>query len=201
MKMILSDLASAVALTLVFMLILCAAYPVAVWGLAQAAFPDKANGSLLRDKNSVVRGSALVAQPFADPGYFHPRPSAAGSGYDAASSGGANLGPTSAKLADEIEGFVTAYRAENGLKNSETVPADAVTHSGSGLDPHISLANARLQAPRIAKARGLPVETVRSLIGRMSEKPDLGFFGEERLNVMLANLELDRLPSAHAPSP
>lgn len=201
MKTLFSTLASAIALTLFLALVLCAAYPVAVWGIAQGAFPEKANGSLLRDKDGAVRGSTLLAQPFADARYFHPRPSAAGAGYDAASSGGTNLGPTSAKLASDIKAFVAAYRTENGLKDADPVPADAVTRSGSGLDPHISLRNARLQAARIAKARGLPEEAVLAIVRKLAERPDLGFFGEERLNVLLANLELDRGPSVHAHSP
>ena len=141
--------------TLVLAVVCCGIYPLIVFGIAQAAFHDKANGSLIVEKDGTVRGSRLLGQGFASDKYFHPRPSAAGNGYDAVNSGGSNLGPTSQKLNDAIKDRVEAYRSENGLKATEAVPADAVTASGSGLDPHISLHNAELQTPRVAKARGL----------------------------------------------
>ena len=140
---------------LVLAVVCCGLYPLVVFGISQAVFHDKANGSLIVDADGTVRGSKLLGQEFADEKYFHPRPSAAGNGYDAASSGGSNLGPTSQKLNDAIKDRIAAYRKENGLNETEPVPADAVTASGSGLDPHISLRNAELQIPRVAKARGV----------------------------------------------
>ena len=155
------------------------------------AFRDKANGSLIVDKDGTVRGSALIGQNFTDGKYFHPRPSAAGNGYDAANSGGSNLGPTSQKLNDAIKDRIAAYRKENGLPESEPVPADAVTASGSGLDPHISLRNAELQLARVAKARHLDEAKVRELIARNTGQPDLGILGEPGVNVLKLNLALD----------
>jgi K+-transporting ATPase ATPase C chain len=146
---------------------------------------------LIVDPDGIVHGSKLLGQGFADPKYFHPRPSAAGNGYDAASSGGSNLGPTSQKLNDAIKERVAAYRADNGLSETESVPADAVTASGSGLDPDISVRNAELQIPRVAKARGLSEEKVRELIQRNIDARDLGVLGEPGVNVLQLNLALD----------
>jgi len=140
-----------------------------------------------------VRGSKLLAQGFTAEKYFHPRPSAAGNGYDAASSGGSNLGPTSKKLADSVAQNVADYRAQNGLATNAPVPADAVTASGSGLDPHISVRNAELQAPRVAQARGLTLEKVREFIRKSTDSADLGFLGEPGVNVLRLNLALDEL--------
>lgn len=162
-------------------------------GISQALFHDKANGSLIVDPNGTVRGSRLLGQEFADAKYFHPRPSAAGNGYDATSSGGSNLGPTSRKLNDAIKERIAAYRAENGLSETEPVPADAVTASGSGLDPHISLQNAELQIPRVVKARGVPEERVRELIRQNTNGRDFGVFGEPGVNVLQLNRALDQL--------
>src|SRR5208283_554992 len=134
------------------------------FGLGQALFAGKANGSLIVDSKGVVRGSRLLGQPFSSDKYFHPRPSAAGNGYDPTASGGSNLGPTSKKLADSITQNIADYRSQNGLATNAPVPADAVTASGSGLDPHISLANAELQIPRVARARGLSADRVRTLV-------------------------------------
>ncbi len=210
MKTLLTELKISLLLTLVFTVLLCGAYPLAVWGAAQALFSYKANGSLIVDKDGTVRGSALLAQNFSSDKYFQPRPSAAGNGYDATSSGGTNLGPTSAKLAngvhakdangkdvsdpnnfDGIKDLVAAYRASNGLKDTDSVPADAVTRSGSGLDPHISVSNALIQAPRVAKARGLSLERVQSLVSAYTEGRDLGVLGEPGVNVLRLNVALD----------
>src|SRR5439155_2825835 len=142
MKALFSEIRGAVASTLILALVCCGLYPLIVFGIAQALFHDKADGSLIVEKDGTVRGSKLLGQGFTAGKYFHPRPSAAGNGYDAANSGGSNLGPTSQKLNDAIKDRIAAYRAENGLKEIDSVPADAVTASGSGLDPHISLRNA-----------------------------------------------------------
>ncbi len=179
--------------TLALAVVCCGLYPLVVFGLAQILFPDKANGSLIVDEKGVVRGSRLLGQQFAADKYFHSRPSAAGNGYDATSSGGSNLGPTSKKLADGIAQNVADYRAQNGLTTNAPVPADAVTASGSGLDPHISVRNAELQAPRVAKARGLSEDKVRELIQQNTEGPDLDFLGEPGVNVLTLNLALDAL--------
>jgi K+-transporting ATPase ATPase C chain len=191
MKTILSDLRSSVLLTVVFAVLLCGAYPVVVWAGAQAFFPAKANGSLITDADGTVRGSALLGQSFTSDKYFQPRPSAAGTGYDATSSGGTNLGPTSQKLADNIKTAIAAYRAANGLAADTPVPADAVTSSGSGLDPHISVANAELQAPRVAKARGLSLDQVKALVAAQTTDRDWHLFGEPAVNVLLLNRALD----------
>jgi len=172
--------------------ILCGIYPAAVWILAQGLFPARANGSLVV-RNGTTLGSSLIGQDFSGPAYFHPRPSAAGEGYDALRSGGSNLGPTSKKLVDEVRRRVAAYRAENGLASGILVPPDAVTASASGLDPHISIKNASLQAPRVAKARGLDEDRVRQLITKLTEGRDLGVLGEPRVNVLMLNLALDGL--------
>jgi potassium-transporting ATPase KdpC subunit len=145
-----------------------------------------------------VRGSKLLGQGFTGARYFHPRPSAAGNGYDAANSGGSNLGPTSQKLHDAIKERIAAYREENRLKENESVPADAVTASGSGLDPHISLSNAELQGARVARARGLSEEEVHGLIKQHTEGPDLGILGDPGVNVLTLNLGLDSLGASRA---
>src|SRR6266496_5787939 len=145
MKQFFSEIRGAVMSTLILALVGCGAYPLLVFGIAQVAFADKANGSLIVDKDGTVRGSKLLGQGFTGEKYFHPRPSAAGNGYDAANSGGSNLGPTSQKLNDAIKDRVAAFRKENGLSENDSAPADAVTASGSGLDPQISLRNEELQ--------------------------------------------------------
>ena len=192
MKTILLELKTSVLVTVVFAVLLCGAYPLAVWGGAQLLFPAQANGSLVTDASGAVRGSALLAQNFSSDKYFQPRPSAAGTGYDATSSSGTNLGPTSQKLADSIKAAVAAYRTTNGLAADAPVPADAVTSSGSGLDPHISVANAQLQAARVAKARRLAINQVQALIAGHTEGRDLGIFGEAGVNVLLLNRDLDQ---------
>jgi len=191
MKDLFIHIRGAVMATLVLSLVCCGLYPLVVFGLAQAAFCDKANGSLIVDGFGKVLGSRLIGQGFTAEKYFHSRPSAAGNGYDPTSSGGSNLGPTSQKLNDSIKDRVTAYRAENGLAETVMVPADAVTASSSGLDPHISPRNAELQASRVAKARGLDLPTVSALIKAHTDGPDLGILGEPGVNVLELNLALD----------
>jgi len=191
MKAFISEIRGAVMATLVLAVVCCGLYPLLVFGVGQALFRDKANGSLLVDKSGTVRGSRLLGQQFAAEKYFHARPSSAGSGYDASSSSGSNLGPTSQKLRDSIAQNVADYRAQNGLATNAPVPADAVTASGSGLDPHISIENAQLQAARVVKARGIPVEKVQALIKQNTVPADLGLLGESGVNVLTLNLALD----------
>ena len=198
MKTLLLELKTSLLLTLVLAVLLCGAYPLAVWAGAQALFPAKANGSLLVDRDGTVRGSALLAQNFSSDKYFQPRPSAAGTGYDATSSSGTNLGPTSQKLSDSIKAAVAAYRTANGLAADADVPADAVTSSASGLDPHISVANAFLQVARVAKTRGLPADQVRALVAANTDGRDLGVLGEPGVNVLRLNVALDGAAPAAA---
>jgi K+-transporting ATPase ATPase C chain len=177
--------------TLSLAVILCGIYPLIVWVFAQGLFPAKVNGSLVV-RDGITIGSALLSQGFTDPKYFHPRPSAAGDGYDAVRSGGSNLGPTSKTLIDTVRKRVEEYRKENNLTPDALVPADAVTASASGLDPHISVKNALLQAPRVAKARGLSEEVVLKEIKNHTEGRNFGILGEPRVNVLLLNLALDK---------
>ena len=194
MKTILNEFGRSIAATIFFAVILCGIYPLIVFGVAQTFFPQRANGSLLVDKSGAVRGSALLAQNFTGAKYFHPRPSAAGNnGYDATSSSGSNLGPTSSNLVANITQNLAAYRSDNNLATNAVVPADAVTASASGLDPDISVANAELQIPRVAKARGLSEEQVRQSVQQNASGRDLGVFGEPRVNVMTLNFALDGL--------
>ena len=172
-----------------FTALLGLAYPLAVTGVAQAAFPSQANGSLVRDAKGAVVGSALIGQAFAKPGHLHPRPSAAGAGYDASASSGSNMGPLNDKLIEREKADAATLRAENP---GVAIPADAVTTSGSGLDPEISPAYARFQVPRIAKARGLTADAVEAVIARHQEGRLLGFIGQPRVNVLLVNRDLDR---------
>ena len=165
-------------------------YPALVTGIAQIALPVQANGSLIAEDGRVI-GSELIGQSFTRPEYFHPRPSAAGQGYDAAASGGSNLGPTSSRLIARTKESIAAYRATNGIARAQ-VPADAVLASASGLDPHISPDNAELQAPRIAKARGVEPARILELARQMHQGRDLGVLGEPRVNVLRLNLALDR---------
>lgn len=195
-------------LTLVVIAVFGLAYPGLITLIGQAAFSHQANGSLIQDSNGQVIGSELLAQNFTDAKYFHPRPSAAGNGYDPTNSGGSNLGPTSDKLIngihkktadgkddpgnfDGVADLAKAYRTENGLTENAEVPVDAVTRSGSGLDPHISIANAEIQAPRIAKARGISLDQVKELIQSHTEGKLFGLDGEQRVNVLLLNRALD----------
>jgi potassium-transporting ATPase KdpC subunit len=192
MKELFSEIRGAIVSTLVLAIVCCGLYPLVVVGISQALFRDKANGSLILDNDGAVRGSKLLGQGFTGEKYFHPRPSAAGNGYDAANSGGSNLGPTSQKLNDAIKDRITAYRAENGLKEGDPVPADAVTASGSGLDPHISVKNAELQLARVAKARSVDVDRLRELIKQNTDPADLGLLGEPGVNVLRLNCTLDQ---------
>jgi K+-transporting ATPase ATPase C chain len=185
----------AIALLLLFTLITGLAYPLVITGVAQLVFPHQANGSLIREGNRIV-GSELIGQSFASPRYFHPRPSAAGKGYDASASSGSNLGPTSRALAENIGQGVAQARAD-GVTGP--VPADMVTASGSGLDPDISAANALDQVHRIAAARGIPEEQLRQLVEHSTVLGTLGVLGEAHVNVLLLNRQLDRM-GAESPS-
>ena len=197
-------------ITIILLLIVSGVYPLVVWAISQAAFKHQANGSLITNAQGQVVGSALLAQSFTKAEYFQPRPSAAGSGYDPTSSGGTNLGPTSDKLIngvhkkdlapgkpdpsdfDGVKDLAAAYRKTNGLPADAQVPVDAVTRSASGLDPQISPANAALQAPRVAKARGVSEDTVNALIKENTTGRALGFLGEPAVNVLTLNLALDK---------
>ena len=192
MKEFFCHIRAAIVSTMALAVICCGLYPLFVFGISQLLFRDQANGSLILGADGSVRGSKLLGQSFSDPKYFHPRPSAAGNGYDATSSGGSNLGPTSQKLEDAIKERIAVYRAENILTENDPVPADAVTASGSGLDPEISLRNAELQILRVAKARGLNEDKVRQVVQQNTHGRDLGVFGEPGINVLQLNLALDQ---------
>jgi K+-transporting ATPase ATPase C chain len=188
-----SLLAPAFRITLVLTVLTGLVYPAVVTGVAQVVFPAQAHGSLVFAGGRVV-GSALIGQNFTRPEYFHPRPSAAGSsGYDATASSGSNYGPTSQKLMDRVKASIAQYRQENP-DYSGPIPADAVTASASGLDPHISPANAEIQVARVARARHIDPAEVRALVKQYTERPWLGFIDEPRVNVLQLNLALDRNP-------
>ena len=205
----LKQLRPAIMSVLVFAIFTGLIFPSVITMIAKAMFPHQAGGSLIEQNGKVV-GSEIIGQNFTAPGYFHPRPSAAGSGYDASASGGTNLGPTSDKLIngvhkklpdgkddpsnfDGIKDLAAAYRKENGLPNNAPVPADAVTRSASGLDPHISPANAALQVARVAKARELSEDQVQKLVAENTAGRQLGFLGEPAVNVLKLNLALDNV--------
>lgn len=185
-------LSRAFLLLLVMTLLTGIIYPLTVTGLAQVLFPRQANGSLVSlDGNPV--GSALIGQNFADPKYFHGRPSVAGQdGYDATASSGSNLGPTNKTLLEGVAKQLEQIRSDNGLSQDSPVPADLVTASASGLDPHISPLAALFQVPRVARERQLPEQEVRQLVERHIESPQLGVLGESRVNVLLLNMDLDK---------
>lgn len=205
----LKQIIPAIRATVVLSILCGIAFPFALTAMAQLLFPEQANGSLIRNKEGQVIGSKLIGQQFVKPQYFHPRPSAAGSGYAGEASGGTNLGPTSSKLimgqpddpsskdVDEsfagIKQLAQAYRSENMLKDNEKVPVDAVTRSGSGLDPDISPENAQFQMRRVAKQRGITEEKLGKLIESYTEGRQFGIFGEPRINVLLLNIALDQL--------
>jgi potassium-transporting ATPase KdpC subunit len=190
------NLVAAVLMTIVTTLILGVVYPLVITGIAQVAFPDKANGQLIERGGKVV-GSRIIGQGFSSAGYFHSRPSAAGMGYDAANSAGSNLGPTNKKLVDAVQANVEAAHRENP---GAPVPIDLVTTSASGLDPHITPAAADFQVPRIAHERGLSEGDVRRMVAAHTEGRQLGFFGEPRVNVLELNLALDDVQAGAASS-
>jgi K+-transporting ATPase ATPase C chain len=181
------NLMIAVLMTIVTTILLGVAYPLVVTGLAQALFPDKANGQLI-ERNGKTIGSRIIGQAFSSPGYFRSRPSAAGTGYDAANSSGTNLGPTNKKLIDAVKAAVDAAKLENP---GTPVPIDLVTSSASGLDPHISPAAAAFQVPRVARERGVATEEIQRLVAAHTDGRQLGFLGEPVVNVLQLNLSLD----------
>ncbi len=193
MQKILDLLKTSALTTLSFAVILCVVYPLCVFTVGHIFFPHKAQGSLAISKtDGTIFGSTLIAQKFQGLNYFHPRPSSAGkSGYDASNSSPSNLGPTSEKLITALETAATTYRKINNVPSETPIPVDAATSSGSGLDPHISVENALLQIPRIAKARNISEASLKNLVKKHTEKPTFGFIGEHRVNVLLLNVALD----------
>ena len=191
------QLGTGLLMTIALVVLTGVVYPIAVWAIGQGLFKDNADGSFVKNANGQIVGSALLGQNFVDsngnpdPRYFQPRPSAAGDGYDPTKTGGSNLGPSNPKLIDAVTQRVAEYRTLNHLSADAQVPVDAVTASGSGVDPNISVANAKLQAPRIAAERNLPVDTVLSLLARHTTGRQWGFLGEKVVNVVLLNLDLD----------
>jgi len=186
-------LITAFLMTIATTILLGVLYPLLITAVAQIVFKNKANGQLI-SRNGEVIGSRIIAQPFTSAKYFHPRPSAAGNGYDAANSGGTNLGPTNQKLIDRIQADAKTLHEENP---SQPVPVDLLTTSASGLDPEISPAAAEFQVPRVARERGLPESTVRDLVQKHTDQRDLGLLGEARVNVLELNLALDDLTAKH----
>jgi len=192
MRTYMRQLTPAFLFVVVFTLICGVVYPLLTTAVGQVVFGHQADGSLI-GRNGHVVGSELIGQVFTAPEYFHSRPSAAGDGYDGSASSGSNLGPTNPVLLNAVQERVAAYREENGLSNNAMVPVDAVTASGSGLDPHISVANADIQAARVAAARGLDVTAVVAMVHDYTEGRDLGVLGEPGVNVVRLNLALDDL--------
>lgn len=184
-------LKTALRLAVVTLLLTGVVYPLVITGISTVLFPGQSQGSFVTNESGLTVGSELIGQSFESPGYFHSRPSA--SGYDAVASGGSNLGPTSEALRDAVTERIDAARSLEGLAASATVPVDMVTASASGLDPHITPASARLQAKRVAEARGMALGDVLELLEKHTGHPTLGIIGESRVNVLLLNLELDRV--------
>jgi K+-transporting ATPase ATPase C chain len=183
------NLITAILMTVVTTVLLGLVYPLVVTGLAQVIFPEQANGQLIRHSDGTIIGSRIIGQPFVGPGYFHSRPSAAGSvGYDAGASSGSNLGPTSQKLKDRVAADISRVQAENPGK---PIPIDLVTTSASGLDPHISPAAAEFQIPRVARERAINEEALRQIVAANTEGRQFGFLGEPRVNLLEVNLKLD----------
>jgi len=188
---ILKEIKTSIIVTLALLIVCCVIYPLVVFGAAQLLFPRQANGSLVLDGGGKPIASTLLAQNFTADKYFNPRPSAAGTGYDSTSSGGSNYGATSQALHDAVKQRVADYRKANNLPDTQVVPADAVTASGSGLDPHISIKNAMFQLPRVAKARGMSEDNLKTLVDQYTDGRDFGILGEPGVNIVKLNLALD----------
>jgi K+-transporting ATPase ATPase C chain len=188
---ILKDIKTSVIVALILLVICCGIYPVVVWSVGQMLFPKQANGSLVLDANGKPIASTLLGQTFGADNYFNPRPSSAGQGYDASASSGSNLGPTSQALHDNVKQRVSDYRKANNLLDTQAVPADAVTASASGLDPHISIKNAMFQLPRVAKARNMSEDDLKKLVDKSTDGRDFGILGEPGVNIIKLNLALD----------
>ncbi len=188
---ILKELKITANVTFLLLVICCAIYPLFVFGLGQMFFEQKAEGSLITGQDGKPIASTLLGQSFTADQYFNPRPSAAGQGYDSTSSGGSNLGATSQSLHDTVKQRVADYRKANGLPDTQLVPGDAVTASGSGLDPHISIKNALLQLPRVAKARNMTEDDLKVLVAKYTDGRDLGILGDPGVNIIKLNLALD----------
>ena len=188
---ILKEIKTSVIVTLVLLIICSGIYPLMVWSAGQVLFPHQANGSLVLDADGKPIASTLLGQTFSADKYFAPRPSAAGTGYDSTSSGGSNFGATSQALHDAVKQRVADYRKANNLPDGQPVPADAVTASGSGLDPHISIKNALFQLPRVAKARSMNEDDLKKLVDQYTDGRDFGILGEPGVNIVKLNLALD----------
>jgi potassium-transporting ATPase KdpC subunit len=188
---ILKEIKTSLIVTVILLIICCGIYPLVIFGAGQLLFSKQANGSLVVDDSGKPIASTLLAQNFTADKYFAPRPSSAGTGYDSTSSSGSNYGSTSQALHDAVQQRVSDYRKANNLTTDQLVPADAVEASGSGLDPHISLQNAALQLPRVAKARGMSEDDLKALIAKYTDGRDFGILGEPGVNIVKLNLALD----------
>jgi len=187
----LKEIKTSAIVTLILLVICCGIYPLMVWSAGQVLFPAQANGSLVLGADGKPIASTLLAQNFTADKYFNPRPSAAGTGYDSTSSGGSNFGATSQALHDAVQQRVADYRKANNIPADQSVPADAVTASASGLDPHISIKNALVQLPRVAKARGMSEDDLKKLVEKYTDGRDFGILGEPGVNIVKLNLALD----------